>query len=66
VVIGKIAAGEIEDRRETSSAAAQLGSLGGAARARKLTATERSAIARKVAAKRWGKDSPAPAEKERS
>jgi hypothetical protein len=31
----------------------QLGKLGGAARARKLTAEQRQEIARKAAAKRW-------------
>jgi cell division septation protein DedD len=35
------------------SPAQQLGSLGGAARARNLTAKQRSEIARKAAAKRW-------------
>jgi len=35
------------------SPAQQLGSLGGAARARSLTAKQRSEIARKAAAKRW-------------
>jgi len=36
------------------SPAQQLGSLGGAARARSLTAEQRKEIARKAAAKRWG------------
>jgi hypothetical protein len=35
------------------SPAQQLGSLGGAARARNLTAEQRSEIAQKAAAKRW-------------
>jgi hypothetical protein len=36
-------------------AAVALGKKGGAARAAKLTAEERAGIARKAAAKRWGK-----------
>ena len=45
---------EEEDERDaTASAAAQLGKLGGAARARNLTAEKRAEIARKGAAKRW-------------
>jgi hypothetical protein len=53
---------ELDDRQEAPgpSPAAQLGRLGGAARARKLTAERRAEIARKAAAKRWGaaKDRP--------
>ena len=56
VMIGKIATGEIEDERvELSSAAAQLGSKGGQARARNLTSAERTAIAKKAASRRWEK-----------
>lgn len=67
VMIGKIATGEIEDEREKlSSAAAEMGRKGGEARARSLNAAERTAIAMKGAKARWQKDSPAPAEKERS
>ena len=55
VMIGKIATGEIEDEREVlSSAAAQLGSKGGKARAESMSPEKRSEIARKAAAKRWG------------
>ena len=56
VMIGKIATGEIEDTRETSSAAAQLGSLGGKKRAENMTPERRSEIAKAAAAKRWGRD----------
>jgi hypothetical protein len=50
----RIATGEEQDDREaTASAAAQLGKLGGAARARNLTAEQRAEIAKKGAAKRW-------------
>ena len=55
VKIMRIATGEeAEDVAPTPSPGAQLGKLGGAARAKKLTAEQRSEIARKGAAKRWG------------
>lgn len=38
---------------KAANAAAELGKLGGAARARKLTAEQRKEIARKAAAGRW-------------
>ena len=57
VKVARIATGEEQDEREaTSSAAAQLGKLGGAARARNLTAEQRAEIAKKAAAKRWQKN----------
>ena len=57
IQIMRIATGEEEDTvdQTPASAAAQLGKLGGAARARNLTAERKSEIARKGAAKRWGK-----------
>lgn len=56
VKVMRIATGEEEDDRDaTASAAAQLGKLGGAARARNLTAEQRAEIARNAAAKRWTK-----------
>ena len=56
VMIGKIATGEIEDTdNSTSSAAAQLGRLGGKKRAENMTPERRKEIAQKAAAKRWGK-----------
>ena len=56
VMIGKIATGEIEDERETaSSAAAQLGSLGGKKRAANMTPERRAEIAKAAASKRWAK-----------
>lgn len=52
--VARIATGEeAEDR---PSAAAELGSKGGKARARSLSKKERSAIAKAAAAKRWKKD----------
>jgi hypothetical protein len=56
VKVMRIATGEKpEDREATASAAAQLGKLGGAARAKKLTAEERSKIAKRAASRRWSK-----------
>ena len=46
---------EEDEREATASAAAQLGKLGGAARARNLTPEQRAEIAKKAAAGRWGK-----------
>jgi len=58
VKVIRIAIGEEPDDREdvpAPSPAQQLGKLGGVARARKLTAEQRTEIARKGAAKRWGR-----------
>jgi hypothetical protein len=57
VRIMRIATGEETEElnQAPASAAAQLGKLGGAARARNLTAEQKSEIARKGAAKRWSK-----------
>jgi hypothetical protein len=63
VMIGRIATGEIED---TSNAAKVLGRKGGEARARKLSAAERKAIASKAATQRWKKSPSARGAKERS
>ena len=57
VKVMRIATGEDEDDREdqpADSPAQALGRLGGAARAKALTKEQRSEIARKAAAKRWG------------
>lgn len=55
VMIAKIATGEIEDAKSGPvSALARLGGLkGGKARAKKLSAEERSEIAKKAATMRW-------------
>ena len=58
VKIARIATGEEPDTVEDDGkdpAAKALGRKGGAARAKKLTAEERSAIAKKAAEKRWAK-----------
>lgn len=58
VMIAKIATGEIEDKVTDdgkNAAAVALGRMGGKARAKSMTAVQRREIARKGAAKRWGK-----------
>ena len=56
VMIGKIATGEVEDTRDdVASAAAQMGKLGGKARAAAMTPERRREIAKKAAEKRWDK-----------
>jgi len=57
-MVAKIATGEIEDERPLSSAAAELGSKGGKARAAKMSPERRKAIAQKAAAQRWSKKRP--------
>ncbi len=57
VKIARIATGEIEEKPDDDGkdqAAVALGRKGGAARAKKLTKTQRSEIAQKAAAARWG------------
>jgi hypothetical protein len=59
VKVMRIATGEeTEDAPSPARAAATLGKLGGAARARNLTAERRKEIARNGAAKRWGVEQP--------
>lgn len=53
VMVGRIATGEIEDVKPAKSAAAELGSKGGKARAKALSGKKRKEIAKKAAAKRW-------------
>jgi hypothetical protein len=55
IMVGRIAAGEIKDERDSlRSAAAALGRKGGNARAANMTPERRKEIAKKAAAKRWG------------
>lgn len=51
VLVGKIATGEAQDELAVGTG----GASGGRARAAKLSAEERSEIARKAAAKRWSR-----------
>ena len=53
VHVMRIATGEIEETPAQRSAAAELGSKGGKARAAALSKTKRKEIAKKAAAKRW-------------
>ena len=54
VMVAKIATGEVEETRTLPrSAAAELGSKGGKARAAALSKKKRSEIAHKAAKKRW-------------
>ena len=56
VMIAKIATGEIEDATTDegkNAAAVSLGRMGGAARAKSMTAKRRKEIAKKAAASRW-------------
>lgn len=56
VKVMRIATGEeIEELNSTKSAAAELGSRGGKARAATLSKTRRSEIAKKAATARWRK-----------
>jgi hypothetical protein len=55
VMVAKIATGEIAEKTAVKSAAAQLGSLGGKARAAILSKRKRAEIAKKAAKKRWQK-----------
>lgn len=54
-LIGDIATGQVQDAVEDkrNPAAASLGSMGGRARAKKLSKARRSEIAKKAASKRW-------------
>ena len=55
VMVAKIATGEIEEAKTApKSAAAELGSKGGKARAQTLSKRRRAEIARKAARARWG------------
>ncbi len=57
-LIGDIATGQTEDKPPEdgkNANAANLGRLGGAARARALSPEKRKELAQKAAAKRWGK-----------
>jgi len=53
IMVGRIATGEIDEKPEPKSAAAELGSRGGKARAEGLSARRRKEIAKKAAIARW-------------
>jgi hypothetical protein len=52
-LVARISTGEAKEEFDSKSAAAQLGSLGGKARAAKLSPKKRKEIAKKAANKRW-------------
>ena len=54
IMVAKIATGEIEEIFRAPSGKVRSGKAGGKARAAKLSQEERSAIAKKAAAGRWG------------
>ena len=54
VRVAQIATGEVTETLKEPSGKVRSGHAGAAARAKKLTREERSAIARKAAAERWG------------
>jgi hypothetical protein len=56
VKVMRIATGEEPEDIAPANAAATLGTLGGAARARNMTPERRAEIAKKAAQKRWKKD----------
>lgn len=55
IMVARIATGETKECSEPKSAAAELGSKGGKARAAALTKKRRAEIAKRAAAKRWAK-----------
>ncbi len=59
IMVAKIATGEVEDNATPADKAHHSagGKKGGAARAKALTPAQRSEIAKKAAAKRWGPSS---------
>jgi hypothetical protein len=54
ITVAKIATGEIVEDLGTTPGRRRSGLAGGRARAEKLTKTQRSEIAKKAAAHRWG------------
>jgi hypothetical protein len=52
-MVAKIATGEITEKLKEPSGKVRSGKAGGKARAEKMTAAERSNVAKKAAAKRW-------------
>lgn len=53
VMIAKIATGEIQETLKKPSGKVRSGQAGAKARAEKMTTAQRSAVAKKAAAKRW-------------
>ena len=55
IMVAKIATGEIEEKLKEPSGKVRSGKAGAAARTEKLTAEERTEIAKKAAGSRWGR-----------
>jgi hypothetical protein len=55
ILVAKIATGETEEKFKAPSGKVRSGKAGGKARAEKLTAEQRSLVAKKAAGARWGK-----------
>ena len=53
IMVAKIATGELEEKLKQPSGKVRSGNAGAKARAEKLTAEERSAVAKKAAGARW-------------
>jgi hypothetical protein len=56
VKVARLATGEETEELVSLTPGQALGKLGGAARARNMTAEQRAEQAKKAAAKRWGRD----------
>jgi hypothetical protein len=54
MLIGRIATGDVEDAPSAAPNRAKGGKIGGKARAKALSPTERTDIARKASESRWG------------
>lgn len=54
VTVAKIATGEMKETHASTSGRVRSGKAGAKARAEKLTGEERTAVAKKAAARRWG------------
>ena len=65
IMVAKIATGEVEESPAAPRKRADIASRGGAARAKRLDASERTEIAKKAAKARW-RTRPEPSEKEGS
>jgi hypothetical protein len=53
IMVAKITTGEIEEKLKQPSGKVRSGKAGAKARAEKMTAAERSAVAKRAAAGRW-------------
>jgi len=58
IMVAKIATGEIEEKVSGPPNRAKGGKLGGKARAKALSSSERKHIAKKAASARWGNKNP--------